>query len=72
MILSAWPGTHFTENIPNHSRAIASNVFYGWEEARLPGWFLERFPAEYHRKRLFDELPAKLMGLLRSKMLRAA
>lgn len=30
---------------------------YGWAAARLPDWFTERFPAEYHRKRLFDELP---------------
>jgi hypothetical protein len=30
---------------------------YGWTAARLPGWFAERFPAEYHRKRLFDEAP---------------
>ena len=22
---------------------------YGWAAARLPGWFVERFPAEYHR-----------------------
>jgi hypothetical protein len=29
---------------------------YGWTVARLPDWFTERFPAEYHRKRLFDEL----------------
>jgi transcriptional regulator with AbiEi antitoxin domain of type IV toxin-antitoxin system len=38
---------------------------YGWTAAgrrpvcptaaRLPDWFIERFPAEYHRKRLFDE-----------------
>jgi len=35
----------------------------GWATARLPGWFLERFPAEYHRKRLFDELPEKLMNV---------
>lgn len=28
---------------------------YGWKAARLPEWFTERFPAEYHRKRLFDE-----------------
>jgi hypothetical protein len=28
---------------------------YGWTAARLPSWFTERFPAEYHRKRLFDE-----------------
>ncbi len=30
---------------------------YGWATARLPDWFTERFPAEYHRKRLFDEPP---------------
>ncbi|QDL38487.1 type IV toxin-antitoxin system AbiEi family antitoxin domain-containing protein [Rhodoferax sediminis] len=30
---------------------------YGWVAARLPDWFTERFPAEYHRKRLFDEAP---------------
>lgn len=28
---------------------------YGWATARLPDWFTKRFPAEYHRKRLFDE-----------------
>jgi len=28
---------------------------YGWTMARLPEWFVERFPAEYHRKRLFQE-----------------
>jgi len=28
---------------------------YGWTTTRLPDWFTERFPAEYHRKRLFDE-----------------
>jgi hypothetical protein len=31
---------------------------YGWTAVRLPDWFTERFPAEYHRKRLFDEPPA--------------
>lgn len=30
---------------------------YGWTTARLPDWFTERFPAEYHRKRLFNESP---------------
>lgn len=30
---------------------------YGWKAGRLPDWFTERFPAEYHRKRLFDERP---------------
>jgi hypothetical protein len=32
---------------------------YGWESAQLPGWFTERFPSTYHRKRLFHERPAK-------------
>lgn len=34
---------------------------YGWATGRLPGWFTERFPAEYHRKRLFDEQPDTLL-----------
>ncbi|MDA0204749.1 MAG: type IV toxin-antitoxin system AbiEi family antitoxin domain-containing protein [Acidobacteria bacterium] len=28
---------------------------YGWASGRLPAWFTERFPASYHRLRLFDE-----------------
>lgn len=34
---------------------------YGWSASRLPEWFTERFPAEYHRKRLFDEQPDALL-----------
>lgn len=34
---------------------------YGWASGRLPEWFTERFPAEYHRKRLFDEKPNALL-----------
>jgi hypothetical protein len=34
---------------------------YGWMAARLPDWFTERFPSEYHRKRLFDEQPDALL-----------
>ena len=34
---------------------------YGWASGHLPGWFTERFPAEYHRKRLFDEDPDALL-----------
>jgi hypothetical protein len=34
---------------------------YGWEAARLPAWFVQRFPAEYHRKRLFNEEPKALL-----------
>lgn len=34
---------------------------YGWAAARLPDWFVQRFPAEYHRKRLFEENPPALI-----------
>ena len=34
---------------------------YGWAAGRLPEWFTERFPAEYHRKRLFDEQPDAML-----------
>ncbi len=34
---------------------------YGWTAAHLPAWFTERFPAEYQRKRLFDEQPNALL-----------
>ena len=34
---------------------------YGSVAAKLPAWFEERFPAEYHRKRLFTEPPDKLL-----------
>jgi hypothetical protein len=34
---------------------------YGWKAGHLPEWFTERFPAEYHRKRLFDEQPDALL-----------
>lgn len=30
---------------------------FGWIAGHLPEWFTERFPAEYHRKRLFKENP---------------
>jgi len=33
---------------------------YGWESATLPVWFTERFPAEYRRKRLFQEEPGNM------------
>jgi hypothetical protein len=28
---------------------------YGWVAGRLPSWFTDTFPSDYHRKRLFDE-----------------
>lgn len=34
---------------------------YGWAAGHLPEWVTERFPAEYHRKRLFDEQPGALL-----------
>nr|WP_294522094.1 type IV toxin-antitoxin system AbiEi family antitoxin domain-containing protein [uncultured Rhodopila sp.] len=34
---------------------------YGWTAGRLPEWFTLRFPADYHRKRLFDEQPDALL-----------
>ncbi|MEX2516924.1 MAG: type IV toxin-antitoxin system AbiEi family antitoxin domain-containing protein [Gammaproteobacteria bacterium] len=34
---------------------------YGWADGHLPDWFTERFPAQYHRKRLFDECPEDLL-----------
>ncbi len=38
---------------------------YGWAAARLPNWFVQHFPAEYHRKRLFDEKPEQMLGVTR-------
>jgi hypothetical protein len=29
----------------------------GWQAGHLPAWFIDRFPAEYHRNRLFEERP---------------
>ncbi len=37
---------------------------YGWSAARLPEWFTDRFPAVYHRKRLFEEDPAALLHVM--------
>jgi hypothetical protein len=36
-------------------------LLYGWADGHLPNWFTERFPAQYHRKRLFDERPETLL-----------
>src|SRR5712692_5877307 len=38
---------------------------YGWVTASLPGWFVQHFPADYHRKRLVDETPEKMLGVNR-------
>jgi hypothetical protein len=34
---------------------------YGWNAGRLPEWFTDHFPAEYRRKRLFNEQPDVLL-----------
>ena len=36
---------------------------YGWDTARLPDWFGQHFPGEYHRKRLFNEQPEQMPGV---------
>ena len=36
---------------------------YGWASARLPNWFGQHFPGEYHRKRLFTEKPEQMPGV---------
>ena len=38
---------------------------YGWATARLPDWFVQHFPSEYHRKRLFKEKPEQMLGVSR-------
>ncbi len=38
---------------------------YGWSSTRLPGWFVQNFPSEYHRKRLFSEKPDQLLNVSR-------
>ena len=38
---------------------------YGWVAARLPDWFGQQFPSEYHRKRLFNEEPEQMPGVAR-------
>jgi hypothetical protein len=34
---------------------------YGWVAARLPEWFVNHFPSEYHQKRLFREKPEHMI-----------
>jgi hypothetical protein len=36
---------------------------HGWVSARLPDWFVQHFPSEYHRKRLFNEKPEQMLGV---------
>ncbi len=36
---------------------------YGWVTMRLPAWFVQHFPSEYHRKRLIVEKPEQMLGV---------
>jgi hypothetical protein len=47
----AWHGIHYTISQQSTLRLC------GWQAGHLPDWFTERFPAEYHRNRLFEERP---------------
>lgn len=38
-------------------------LIYGWDAFRLPAWFTRTFPAEYRRKRLFDENTQAMLGV---------
>lgn len=47
--------------IQHFVRPDASLDLFGWSSGHLPAWFLGAFPASYHRKRLFDEVPEELL-----------
>ena len=50
-----WYGVrHYLSQLP-------TLTLYGWTAGRLPEWFTARFPAEYHRNRLFDERPDTML-----------
>lgn len=38
-------------------------LLYGWDTFRLPAWFIQAFPSEYRRKRLFNEQPDAMLGV---------
>jgi hypothetical protein len=47
----AWHGIHDKTSQRSTLRLC------GWQAGHLPEWFTARFPAEYHRNRLFEERP---------------
>ena len=53
-------------------RSAPALDLYGWGTGRLPDWFTQRFPAQYHRKRLFDEQPDALLHVASFDQGRAA
>ena len=52
-----WYGVH------QYVSQQAALHLYGWQTARLPDWFGQHFPGEYHRKRLFTEEPEQMPGV---------
>ncbi|WP_129777573.1 type IV toxin-antitoxin system AbiEi family antitoxin domain-containing protein [Peristeroidobacter soli] len=44
---------------------------YGWVAGRLPAWFTDQFPSDYHRKRLFKEKPETPLHVARFEGLQA-
>lgn len=52
-----WYGVH------QYVSQQAALHLYGWATARLPDWFSQHFPGEYHRKRLFSEKPEQMPGV---------
>lgn len=47
--------------ISQYVSQIPTLRLYGCDSAKLPEWFTTRFPAHYHRKRLFREAPEALL-----------
>lgn len=47
--------------IQHFVRPDAPLELFGWNSGHLPAWFLAVFPANYHRKRLFEEAPEDLL-----------
>jgi Transcriptional regulator, AbiEi antitoxin, Type IV TA system/Transcriptional regulator, AbiEi antitoxin N-terminal domain len=58
--------------IRQYLREEAILDLYGWRAARLPDWFTQRFPAQYRRKRLFDEQTDALLHVAPFEMRSAA
>lgn len=58
--------------IRHYIRPHSTLHLYGWVAARLPEWFEQRFPSEYHRKRLFDEQATSMLHVARFQKDRSA
>jgi len=51
--------------ITQYVQQRATLHLFGWSAAKLPDWFLQHFPAEYHQKRLFKEKPTAMLHVAR-------